>query len=128
MNGALARFRSVAPGHHQTISAATGRCRLITAMAMKTPPTIAFCTGNQKKKEEVVAILAAGGKLPFEVEAVKIDLPELQVGPSVHTFARGQHACMFTQGRVCTCTTSIARAASASSATQHRYTRIRRWV
>lgn len=29
---------------------------------------------------QVVAILAAGHKLPFTVEAVKLDLPELQVG------------------------------------------------
>ena len=56
------------------------RSRSLVAMAStKTPAKIAFCTGNQKKKEEVVAILASGGKLPFEVEAVKIDLPELQV-------------------------------------------------
>lgn len=28
---------------------------------------------------QVVAILAAGQELPFEVKAVKLDLPELQV-------------------------------------------------
>jgi len=29
---------------------------------------------------QVVAILAAGSTLPFSVESIKIDLPELQVG------------------------------------------------
>ncbi len=60
----------------------SARGRALAALPMastKTPSKIVFCTGNQKKKEEVVAILASGGKLPFEVEAVKIDLPELQV-------------------------------------------------
>lgn len=44
-----------------------------------TPPVIHFATGNKKKLEEVVAILGAGGELPFRVDSVKLDLPELQV-------------------------------------------------
>ncbi|KAI8475989.1 MAG: inosine triphosphate pyrophosphatase-like protein [Monoraphidium minutum] len=46
-----------------------------------TPAVIHFATGNKKKLEEVVAILGAGQKLPFSVESVKIDLPELQGEP-----------------------------------------------
>ncbi|GBF95268.1 inosine triphosphate pyrophosphatase [Raphidocelis subcapitata] len=46
-----------------------------------TPATIHFATGNKKKLEEVVAILGAGQKLPFSVDSVKIDLPELQGEP-----------------------------------------------
>ncbi|GAB4821119.1 hypothetical protein N2152v2_008165 [Parachlorella kessleri] len=48
---------------------------------MATPAKIYFATGNNKKLQEVVAILAAGRKLPFAVEAVKLDLPELQGEP-----------------------------------------------
>ena len=47
---------------------------------------VVFVTGNQKKLEEVRAILgaAAGGDegLPYEVEALKVDLPELQGEPA----------------------------------------------
>eukprot|EP00798_Chlamydomonas_sp_ICE-L_P022080 gene22080-29144_t len=50
-------------------------------MATKTPSKIAFATGNKKKLEEVVAILAAGSTLPFEVVSAKLDLPELQGDP-----------------------------------------------
>jgi inosine triphosphate pyrophosphatase len=46
-----------------------------------TPTAIHFATGNNKKLQEVVAILAAGDTLPFQVKAVKIDLPELQGEP-----------------------------------------------
>ncbi|KAF6254995.1 inosine triphosphate pyrophosphatase-like protein [Scenedesmus sp. NREL 46B-D3] len=46
-----------------------------------TPSTIYFATGNKKKLEEVVAILAAGHELPFKVEPAKLDLPELQGEP-----------------------------------------------
>lgn len=46
-----------------------------------TPAVIHFATGNKKKLEEVVAILEAGQKLPFTVESVKIELPELQGEP-----------------------------------------------
>jgi len=48
---------------------------------MSAPTVVHFATGNQKKLEEVVAILAAGQQLPFEVKAVKLDLPELQGEP-----------------------------------------------
>ena len=36
---------------------------------------------------QVIAILASGSKLPFEVTSTKLDLPELQVCPhlDVHT-------------------------------------------
>eukprot|EP00927_Polykrikos_kofoidii_P015113 TRINITY_DN16704_c0_g1_i1.p1 TRINITY_DN16704_c0_g1~~TRINITY_DN16704_c0_g1_i1.p1 ORF type:complete len:247 (-),score=45.78 TRINITY_DN16704_c0_g1_i1:252-917(-) len=41
--------------------------------------SLVFVTGNQKKLEEVVAILASGSeKMPFEVTNQKVDLPELQ--------------------------------------------------
>eukprot|EP00195_Chlamydomonas_chlamydogama_P016359 CAMPEP_0202900932 /NCGR_PEP_ID=MMETSP1392-20130828/12151_1 /ASSEMBLY_ACC=CAM_ASM_000868 /TAXON_ID=225041 /ORGANISM="Chlamydomonas chlamydogama, Strain SAG 11-48b" /LENGTH=194 /DNA_ID=CAMNT_0049587391 /DNA_START=126 /DNA_END=710 /DNA_ORIENTATION=+ len=50
-------------------------------MAAKTPSKVYFVTGNKKKLEEVIAILEAGEKLPFEVEAKKLDLPELQGEP-----------------------------------------------
>lgn len=43
------------------------------------PSTIHFATGNKKKLEEVVAILQSGQTLPFKVESVKLELPELQV-------------------------------------------------
>eukprot|EP00775_Hariotina_reticulata_P011929 gene11929-12072_t len=45
------------------------------------PSTIYFATGNKKKLEEVVAILACGHELPFKVEPAKLDLPELQGEP-----------------------------------------------
>jgi len=45
------------------------------------PSKIFFVTGNKKKLEEVVAILSAGAELPFSVESVKVDLPELQGWP-----------------------------------------------
>lgn len=41
-----------------------------------TRKSITFVTGNQKKLEEVRAIL--GDSLPFEIISAKIDLPELQ--------------------------------------------------
>lgn len=44
-------------------------------------PAITFVTGNSKKLEEVVAILAAGGEIPFAVGNQKLDLPELQGEP-----------------------------------------------
>lgn len=40
---------------------------------------IVFCSGNQKKLEEVVTIL--GGKFPFEFVSQKLDIPELQGEP-----------------------------------------------
>eukprot|EP00889_Picochlorum_renovo_P007155 jgi/Picre1/34185/NNA_001659.t1 len=46
-----------------------------------TPSLIRFATGNAKKLEEVVAILATGQELPFTVQGVKLDLPELQGEP-----------------------------------------------
>lgn len=58
---------------------------IIVAMAQKeggsTPSLIRFATGNAKKLEEVVAILATGQELPFTVQGVKLDLPELQGEP-----------------------------------------------
>ncbi|CAG9464443.1 unnamed protein product [Pedinophyceae sp. YPF-701] len=42
---------------------------------------VIFVTGNQKKLQEVTAILAAGSELPFEVRSQKVDLPELQGEP-----------------------------------------------
>lgn len=52
------------------------------AAASASKPIVRFATGNKKKLEEVVAILAAGPggpeSLPFVVEAAKLDLPELQ--------------------------------------------------
>ena len=41
--------------------------------------TLTFVTGNKKKLEEVVAIL--GSSLPFQLDNVKLDLPELQGEP-----------------------------------------------
>tara|TARA_B100001121_G_C18494395_1_gene528877 strand:+ start:21 stop:602 length:582 start_codon:yes stop_codon:yes gene_type:complete len=48
---------------------------------------VVFVTGNQKKLEEVRAILggaggAGGGALPYAVESLKLDLPELQGEPA----------------------------------------------
>lgn len=51
------------------------------ADGVPTPSTIHFATGNNKKLQEVVAILAHGEALPFSVDAVKLDLPELQGEP-----------------------------------------------
>lgn len=45
------------------------------------PSTIHFATGNKKKLEEVVAILAAGQALPFSVAPAALELPELQGEP-----------------------------------------------
>lgn len=58
----------------------------VASMATKkggesTPSLIRFATGNAKKLEEVVAILATGQELPFTVQGVKLDLPELQGEP-----------------------------------------------
>jgi inosine triphosphate pyrophosphatase len=54
---------------------------LASAEGVPTPSKIKFATGNDKKLREVIAILAAGKELPFEVEAIKLDLPELQGEP-----------------------------------------------
>ena len=51
------------------------------AAAKKAKPGITFVTGNAKKLEEVKAILAREGELPFDVGNQKIDLPELQGEP-----------------------------------------------
>lgn len=51
------------------------------ADGVPTPAKIHFATGNNKKLQEVVAILAHGDPLPFTVDAVKLDLPELQGEP-----------------------------------------------
>lgn len=48
---------------------------------MAPPSNIFFATSNKKKLEEVVAILEAGHKLPFTVQAAAIELPELQGEP-----------------------------------------------
>jgi inosine triphosphate pyrophosphatase len=54
----------------------------MSSAAAAAKPVVRFATGNKKKLEEVVAILAAGPggpeSLPFVVEAAKLDLPELQ--------------------------------------------------
>lgn len=43
------------------------------------PLAITFVTGNPKKREEVMHVLAAGNdQLPFAVENRKLDLPEIQ--------------------------------------------------
>lgn len=41
--------------------------------------TLTFVTGNAKKLEEFVAIL--GANFPFNVESMKVDLPEYQGTP-----------------------------------------------
>ena len=53
----------------------------MSSSAAAPPATSLFCTGNQKKLEEVVAILAAGRELPFAVQPAAVDLPELQGEP-----------------------------------------------
>jgi hypothetical protein len=58
-----------------------GSAAAAASAAAPTPPRIAFATGNEKKLREVVAILAAGRPLPFAVDAVALDLPELQGEP-----------------------------------------------
>lgn len=50
----------------------------LSAHGIPTPHLIHFATGNNKKLQEVVAILAHGETLPFKVDAIKLDLPELQ--------------------------------------------------
>lgn len=52
-----------------------------TNEGVPTPEKIHFATGNNKKLQEVVAILADGHPLPFEIDSVKLDLPELQGEP-----------------------------------------------
>jgi len=51
------------------------------ADGVPTPSLIHFATGNNKKLQEVIAILGHGEALPFQVDAVKLDLPELQGEP-----------------------------------------------
>ncbi|KAF8058910.1 inosine triphosphate pyrophosphatase [Scenedesmus sp. PABB004] len=67
--------------HSRARSTTRGAAMAARAAAAPTPATIYFATGNQKKLEEVVAILAAGQPLPFAVQAAKLDLPELQGEP-----------------------------------------------
>jgi len=52
-----------------------------SAKAVHVPTAISFATGNANKLKEVRAILAAGHQLPFEVQGVDVDLPELQGEP-----------------------------------------------
>lgn len=49
------------------------------AKKQKQKMKITFVTGNQKKLDEVIAIL--GDTLPFELQSMKLDLPELQGEP-----------------------------------------------
>jgi len=44
-----------------------------TVATMATKPVIHFATGNQKKLEEVVAILSSGSPLPCTITSIKID-------------------------------------------------------
>eukprot|EP00887_Chlorella_sp_A99_P005129 scaffold25.g5129.t1 len=82
-------WRSSSAARHQPLPAAHPRYTfalterpLLMADGMTTPARIFFATGW------VVAILAAGQELPFSVDAVKLDLPELQASqPPRH--ARG---------------------------------------
>jgi len=66
----------------------------------RTPSTVTFVTGNAKKLEEVVAILAAGGDLPFRVVNQKIDLPELQGSPEDVAVEKCRLAAQEVQGPV----------------------------
>ncbi|KAL6780683.1 hypothetical protein ACKKBF_B12175 [Auxenochlorella protothecoides x Auxenochlorella symbiontica] len=50
-------------------------------LAAAMPPTVYFTTGNKNKLAEVRAILGEQGQLPFNVEAVSVDMPELQGEP-----------------------------------------------
>ena len=65
------------PGPSRSITASRPATTNAATMATK-PTVIHFATGNQKKLEEVVAILSSGSPLPCTITSVKIDLPELQ--------------------------------------------------
>ena len=90
-HSARALASSRAPGRRATAPTTTTAAVPPTTPTTPTPtmspangnkPVVRFATGNKKKLEEVVAILAAGpggpSSLPFVVEAAKLDLPELQ--------------------------------------------------
>lgn len=53
----------------------------MSTLSAPIPAVVQFATGNQKKLEEVVAILSSGEALPCRVEACSLDLPELQGEP-----------------------------------------------
>lgn len=68
---------------------------------------VVFVTGNQKKKEEVVAILQKGDPLPYDIVARKIDLPELQGEPEDIAKEKCRLAAREVQGPVMTEDTSL---------------------
>ena len=55
------------------------RLRSPIAAMSTAKPIVSFVTGNQKKLEEVVQILAEGVELPITLDNVALDLPEHQV-------------------------------------------------
>ena len=61
------------------------RLRYPIAAMSTAKPIVSFVTGNQKKLEEVVQILAEGVELPITLNNVALDLPEHQVRcPNTH--------------------------------------------
>jgi len=85
--GGVKRAAADGPGawQHQQASARPKR-RERTAVEPRrraAHAAITFVTGNKKKLEEVQRILSTGGaEFPFGLTSKKIDLPELQGGPS----------------------------------------------
>ena len=68
-------------------------------------PTVTFITGNQKKLDEVLAIL--GDSLPFTLVSQKLDLPELQGEPVEVSLEKCKYAAQQVDGPVMVEDTSL---------------------
>ncbi|KAJ9518499.1 hypothetical protein QJQ45_018589 [Haematococcus lacustris] len=87
--------------------AAHTHCRATFAVARAMALNITMVTGNQKKLDEVTAILKAGKEVPFTVTAAKLDLPELQGEPEDITREKCRIAAKLVKGPVMVEDTSL---------------------
>lgn len=78
---------------------------LVSNKRKKEKMKITFVTGNKKKLQEVIAIL--GDSLPFELDSIKIDLPELQGEPAEVSREKCKLAALQTNGPVMVEDTSL---------------------
>jgi inosine triphosphate pyrophosphatase len=78
---------------------------ILTCFSLNMKRTITFVTGNKKKLEEVVSIL--GSSLPFQLENMRLDLPELQGEPEEISIAKCRLAAQQVNGPVMVEDTSL---------------------
>jgi len=72
----------------------------VTMRSLSSSDVVYFATGNKKKLEEVVQILNSSEPLPYSVESVSLDLPELQGEPEDIAKEKCRLAARHVQGAV----------------------------